>query len=112
MVVNSGCGIRLSNWSEICECGTADRSDSNDEQRWRAPNREEDKAKKRDAEITRHFYRCKPQRIVERRAQQADNRGIEAAHDGLRAVAFAKVIPERQGTRQYQHPWEEYPAEA
>ena len=54
------------------------------------------KPDERNREITRQFDRARPDRIVERRAEQSDDRRVDAAHDGSRAGAFSQRIPERQ----------------
>ena len=44
-----------------------------------------------------------PQRIVQRRTKEPDDRGIDAAHHGLRVLALAEAVPERQRANEDQH---------
>ena len=71
-------------------------------QRRRAPDREQNEADKRDAEISRRLDRTGPDRIVKRGAEQTDDGGVDAAHYGLRAGAFSEGVPERQRAEQDQ----------
>src|SRR6185312_16176447 len=80
-----------------------ERADHDDEQRRRAPYGEEHEAGERDGEIAGCADRTGPDRVVESRAEQADDGSVDAAHHGLRAGAAAEALPERQRAEQDEH---------
>ncbi len=84
-----------------------ERADDNDHERWRAPDREQDKADERNAKIAGRSHRACPHRMIERGSEQADDRGIDAAHHRLCSRAAAEGFPERQGADEDQNAGQE-----
>ena len=60
------------------------------------------KPDQRQREISRRLHRARPDRVVKRRAKQADHRRVDAPHDRLRVGAPPEGFPERQGAHEHE----------
>lgn len=65
-------------------CGSGERqrgarggAEGDDDERWGAPDDEQDKADQRDAEITRRVHRRGPDRIGEGRTEHSNDGGVD-----------------------------------
>jgi hypothetical protein len=65
-------------------------------QRPSAPDSEEDKANEGDCEISRCLDRARPQRVVERRTEQADHRRDDTTHHRARPARWSDQHSTRQ----------------
>ena len=70
--------------------------ENDDDPGWQLPDGQQQKAGERQGEIARRQDRVSPDRIIERRAKDADNGSVRAAHGGLRNGTRTQGIPERQ----------------
>ena len=70
-------------------------ADNDNQQRRRAPDREENKSDKCDGEVAGRVHRTGPNRTIERRSEQAYDSGVDPPHRCLGTLTSAKCVPER-----------------
>src|SRR6516225_8183705 len=88
-----------------CQQDTANGANPYDNEGRRAPRSEKHEADERYAEIPWSVDGTRPHWIVQRRAQQSHDRGVDAAHHRLRARTPSEGVPERHDANKYQNPW-------
>src|SRR3974390_628614 len=102
---------RGSKWRDS-KYNATDCADGDGHERRGFPPRQEAQPPERPTEIHRRVNRARPYWIVERRAQQTDNRGIYATHHGLCPALSAEGLPERQCPNEYKKTRHKYCDEA
>ena len=89
------------------ETGASQRRQRHDKERRGAPRDEKDESGCGNREIDRTTHGACPDRVIERSAEQTDDRGVCPQHGGASARIGAERAPEGQGADEAKHAWNE-----